>query len=91
MSDATKTTMTVEAHYTAAQAAALLGGVSVKTIRNRVKAWQSSGGREGIGPVVRVSHKCVLIPAGAINRWLASRTIEAAGGGARAGGKERAA
>lgn len=82
---------TVETHYTAEQAAELLGGCTVRTVWNHVKAWQTSDGREGIGPVVKVSHKSVLIPASAINRWLASRTV--ANGRTRdaAAGKERAA
>ena len=66
---------TVEPHYTPQQAAELLGGCSVRTVWNHVKQWQSTAGAEGLGPVVKVSHKSVLIPASAINRWLASRTV----------------
>ena len=77
---------TVEPHYTAEQAAELLGGCTVRTVWNHVKLWQTSGGKDGIGPIVKVSHKSVLIPASAINRWLASRTITVP-----AAGEERAA
>lgn len=65
---------TVEPHYSAERAAELLE-VSERTIWNYVDTWASSGGKEGIGPVVKLSHKVVRIPASALNRFLASRTI----------------
>jgi hypothetical protein len=65
---------TVEQHYSAETLAALLE-VSVRTIWNYIEAWETSGGKEGIGPVVKLSHKVVRIPASSANRLLRSRTI----------------
>lgn len=68
---------TVEPHYSAERAAELLE-VSQRTIWNYVYQYDTTGGREGLGPVVKLSHKAVRIPASALNRFLRSRTISAA-------------
>jgi hypothetical protein len=67
----------VEQHYSAAQLAERLG-VSQRTIWHYVEAYETSGGREGLGPVVKLSHKVVRIPASAINRLLKSHRIDVA-------------
>lgn len=65
---------TVEAHYSAEAAAEVLH-VSVRTIWNYVNLGERTGGREGIHPVAKLSHKVVRIPASAINRFLKARTV----------------
>jgi hypothetical protein len=80
----------IEPHYTAEEAAERLGKITVRTIWNYVKLWQTTGGKDGIGPVVKISHKVVLIPASALKRWLDSRTITATPPAA-SDGEERAA
>lgn len=68
---------TVEPHYTAEQAGLLLGGVTKRTVWNYVELGERSEGKEGIYPVVKLSHKVVLLPASSINRFLASRRVAA--------------
>lgn len=65
---------TVEPHYSAERCAELLE-VSVRTVWNYIDAGERTQGREGIYPVVKLSHKVVRIPASAVNRYLRSRTI----------------
>lgn len=67
---------TVEPHYSAEGAADLLQ-VTKRTIWSYVDAGERSGGRDGIHPVVKLSHKVIRIPASSINRFLKSRTIAA--------------
>lgn len=67
---------TVESHYSAERAAELLE-VTVRTIWNYVDQYETSGGKAGLGPVVKLSHKVVRIPASSINRLLKSRLIAA--------------
>lgn len=67
----------VEQHYSAATVAERLD-VTERTVWNYVELYETSGGKEGIGPVVKVSHKVVRIPASAVNRFLRGRTIEVA-------------
>ena len=78
---------TVEPHYSAEKTAELLE-VTVRTVWNYVELYETSGGRDGIGPVVKISHKVVRIPASALNRFLQARTVDAA---ALVRGKENAA
>lgn len=75
---------TVEPHYSAERAAELLE-VTERTIWNYVDLYDRTGGRDGIGPYVKISHKVVRIPASAVNRFLRSRTIAAAKQNADAG------
>lgn len=65
---------TVEQHYSAESLAALLE-VSPRTIWNYIAQWETSRGQDGIGPVVKLSHKVVRIPASSANRLLKSRTV----------------
>lgn len=65
----------VEQHYSAATLAERLE-VTERTIWNYVEQYETSGGREGLGPVVKLSHKVVRIPASAVNRFLRARRIE---------------
>ncbi len=67
----------VEPHYTVDQAAELLGKVTVRTVWNYVELGKTSQGKEGIYPVVKLSHKVVLLPASSINRFLKSRRVSA--------------
>ena len=64
----------IEQHYSAPEVAQLLG-VSERTIKRYVDLGTRSGGKEGIFPVVKLSHKAVRIPARAVNRFLRARTI----------------
>jgi DNA-binding Lrp family transcriptional regulator len=65
----------VEQYYSAASLAERLE-VTERTVWNYVELYETSGGKEGIGPVVKLSHKVVRIPASAANRFLKSRRIE---------------
>jgi predicted transcriptional regulator len=67
---------TVEQRYSAERAAELLE-VSVRTVWNYVDEYEASAGRAGLGPVEKLSHKVVRIPASALNRFLASKRISA--------------
>ena len=67
----------IEKHYTAADVAQLLG-VTTRTVWNYIDRGERSQGRDGIYPVVKLSHKVVRIPARAVNRFLKTRTIAAA-------------
>lgn len=69
---------TVEPHYSAEGAAELLQ-VTKRTIWSYVDAGERSSGRDGIYPVVKLSHKVIRIPASSINRFLKARTIAAPG------------
>jgi hypothetical protein len=66
---------TIEPHYSAETVAGLLEVVE-RTVWNYIELYETSQGKDGIGPVVKLSHKVVRIPASAIKRFLASRTIE---------------
>lgn len=66
---------TLEPHYDASQIATALG-ITERTVWKYVELYASSGGKDGIGPVVKLSHKVVRVPASVINRFLKSRTIE---------------
>jgi transposase len=74
---------TVEKHYSADSLAELVE-VSPRTVWTWIERYEASGGKEGLGPVVKLSHKNVRIPASAINRMLAAHTVDA---GALAGAK----
>lgn len=67
----------VEQHYAAGEVAELLG-VTERTVRNYVEAYETTGGREGLGPTVKLSHKVVRIPASAVNRFLEARRVQTA-------------
>lgn len=68
---------TVEPHYSAERTAALLE-ITLRTVWNYVDLGERTRGKEGIYPVVKISHKVVRIPASSINRWLKSKTITVA-------------
>lgn len=78
----------VEQHYSAERLAALLE-VAERTVWNYIELWETSGGKEGIGPVVKLSHKVVRIPASSANRLLRAKTITLPS--AKAGDQEAAA
>jgi hypothetical protein len=65
----------LEQHYSAASVAERLE-VSERTVWNYVDDYARTAGQEGIGPVVKLSHKVVRIPASAVNRFLKARRIE---------------
>lgn len=65
---------TVEPHYSAERTAELLE-VTLRTVWNYVDLGDRTQGKEGIYPVVKLSHKVVRIPASSINRLLKSKTI----------------
>jgi predicted transcriptional regulator len=66
----------VEKHYTAAEVAELLG-VTERTIWNYVDKGESTKGKEGIYPIVKLSHKVVRIPARALQKFLKAHTVTA--------------
>lgn len=66
----------VEQHYSAETLAALLE-VTPRTIWNYVELGEATQGREGIYPVVKLSHKVVRIPASSAARLLKARTVAA--------------
>lgn len=66
---------TIEPHYSVETLAAALE-VTERTIWNYVDLYKTSQGKDGIGPVVKLSYKVVRIPASSIKRFLAPRTIE---------------
>lgn len=68
---------TVEKHYSADALAEMLE-VAPRTVWSWIDAYETSGGKQGLGPVVKLSHKCVRIPASAVNRMLRAHTIDAA-------------
>lgn len=74
----------LEQHYSAATLAERLE-LTERTVWNYVELYERTGGKEGIGPVVKISHKVVRIPASAVNAFLKTRRIEA---GAAAGERE---
>ena len=78
---------TVEKHYSAASLADLLE-VAERSVENYLELYETSGGREGIGPYVKISHKVKRVPASSVNRFLRAKTIDAA---ALAGGERKAA
>ena len=65
----------LEQHYSAATVAERLE-VTERTIWNYVELYETTRGEEGIGPVLKISHKVVRIPASSVNRWLKSKRIE---------------
>lgn len=67
---------TVEPHYSAERVAELLE-VSERTVWSYVEDYEVSGGKSGLGPVVKLSHKVVRIPGSAVNRLLAARSVQA--------------
>ncbi len=78
----------VEKHYSADALAELIE-VSARTVWSWIEKYETSAGREGLGPVVKLSHKNVRIPASSVNRMLKAHTVDAA---VLAGGeKEKAA
>jgi predicted transcriptional regulator len=70
----------VEKHYTASEVAELLG-VSERSVWNYVDKGETTKGKDGIFPVVKLSHKVVRIPARAVNKFLKARTVAGAGQG----------
>ncbi len=66
---------TVEPHYTVEQLAELMGKVTERTIWNWVELGKTTNGDDGIFPIVKISHKVVLLPASSINRFLKAHTI----------------
>lgn len=68
---------TVEKHYSVDALAELLD-VAPRTVWSWIDAYETSGGKQGLGPTVKLSHKCVRIPASAVNAMLKRHTIDAA-------------
>lgn len=66
----------VEKHYTAAEVADLLK-VTERTVWNYVAQGESSKGKTGIYPIVKLSHKVVRIPARALQKFLKAHTVTA--------------
>lgn len=64
----------VEPHYSATTLAELLE-VSERTVWSYIDLWNTSRGADGIGPVLKLSHKNVRIPASSVNRFLESRRV----------------
>jgi hypothetical protein len=64
----------VEKHYSAAELAEVLG-VTVRTVWSYVDLGARSSGKDGIFPVVKLSHKVTRIPASAVQRFLKARTV----------------
>ena len=60
----------VEEHLTIAATAARLS-LSPSTIRRAIRRGNLTRGAQGIFPVRRLSSQAVLLPASAVNRWLA--------------------
>lgn len=67
----------VEKHYSVTELAELLG-VAERTVWNYIARGEKSQGKDGIYPVVKLSHKVVRVPARAVNKFLKARTVEAA-------------
>jgi len=67
---------TVEQHYSAEEGAKLLQ-VTERTFHNYVDLYETSGGKDGIGPRVVLSHKVVRYSSSSINRFLRARAIAA--------------
>lgn len=67
----------VEPHYSVETLSSLLEW-SPRSLWGEVEAYESSAGRSGLGPVCKFGHRTVRIPASAVKRWLASKTIDAA-------------
>lgn len=63
---------TVEQYYSAETAARLLD-VTERTFHSYVDLYQTTNGKDGIGPKVVLSFKCVRYSATSINRFLASK------------------
>lgn len=68
---------TAEQLFSAEQLAALWD-VEVRSIANYAKLYEESGGREGLGPKVFLSHKAVRYRASDVNRFIAARTLKVA-------------
>lgn len=71
---------TVEQHYSVETLAGLLE-LTPRTVWNYVELYETSGGADGIGPVIKLSHKVVRIPASSASRLLKAKTITIAGVG----------
>lgn len=65
---------TVEQHYSPESVAKLLD-VTERSVWTYHDLWVTTGGREGLGPVVKLSFKATRFPASAVNRFLRARTI----------------
>lgn len=63
----------VEEHLDYAAAAARLS-VSVPTVKRWVALGRRTRGRRGIWPARKISRRCVLLPASAVNRFLERAT-----------------
>lgn len=75
-------TRSVEQHYSADTLAEILEQ-SPRTVWTWLDLYETSGGRDGIGPYLKLSHKNVRIPASSVNRFLRAKTIDAASLAAR--------
>lgn len=67
----------IEKHYSTAEVAEQLG-VTPRAVQKYIDLGKTTKGREGIWPVVKISHKCLRIPVSAVTRFLRSRTVTAA-------------
>jgi len=63
----------LDRHYTPAEVAERLGGVSVRTVHRWIEDGRRSSGRRGLWPVRRPSSRLVLVPASAVTRFLSRR------------------
>lgn len=50
-------------------------GVNVSTVWRWVKLWNTSEGKEGLGPVRKLGRRITRIPASAVNKFLEQRTV----------------
>lgn len=57
------------------EALAELFDVTKRTIENYVEEGERTQGRDGIYPVIKLSHKVVRVRASVVNRFLNSRTV----------------
>lgn len=69
-------TRSVEQHYSVETLTEILEQ-SPRTVWGWLELYETSGGREGIGPYLKLSHKNVRIPASSVNRFLAGKRIDA--------------
>lgn len=61
--------------YISQKEAARRAGCSLSTIHRAVLRFEATGGRDGLGPVLRRSWKFVRLPVSAFEKWMGAAAV----------------
>ena len=61
--------------YISQKEAARRAGCSLSTIHRACQRFEATGGRDGLGPVLRRGWRCVRLPVSAFEKWMGAAAV----------------